>query len=74
MKRLMMELDDMEISYKNSSNLQGVLFEHISEKYAEILHRQQRHPYSQYVLKTKDKVTWCNRSTWFESLFWFSSS
>lgn len=59
MKRLIIELDDEEISYKNSSNLQGVLFEHISEQYADFLHMQQRHPYSQYLYKTQDKVFWC---------------
>lgn len=59
MKRLIMELDDDEISYKNSSNLQGVLFEHISAQYADFLHIQQRHPYSQYLYRTQDKVLWC---------------
>lgn len=59
MKRLLMELDDSEISYKNSSNLQGVLFERISPEYAEFLHMQQRHPYSQCLLKEKEKTVWC---------------
>ncbi|MBR6769897.1 MAG: CRISPR-associated endoribonuclease Cas6 [Lachnospiraceae bacterium] len=59
MKRLIMALDQTEISYKNSSNLQGVLFEQISREYAEILHLQKRHPYSQYLYKEKEKTLWC---------------
>ena len=59
MNRLIMELDDTEISYKQSSVLQGVLFEHIAEPYADILHMQQRHPYSQYIYKEDNRVMWC---------------
>ena len=59
MKRLVMRLSDAEISYKNSSNLQGVLFENISKDYAEFLHTQQRHPYSQFIYKENEKLLWC---------------
>lgn len=59
MKRLVLELDDATINYRNSSNLQGVLFEHISPQYAEKLHTQQRHPYSQYICKINEKTVWC---------------
>lgn len=59
MKRLVLELDTMEVNYMNSSNLQGVLFEHMSSNYAEILHMQQRHPYSQYIYQKDGKNYWC---------------
>ena len=59
MNRIIMELDDTEISYKQSSVLQGVLLEHIAEPYADILHMQQRHPYSQYIYKEDNQVMWC---------------
>lgn len=59
MKRLVMRLSDAEINYKNSSNLQGVLFENISKDYAEFLHTQQRHPYSQFIYKDNEELLWC---------------
>lgn len=59
MRRLIMQLDNDKIGYKNSSNLQGVLFEHISAEYADYLHTQQRHPYSQYIMKSGNEIYWC---------------
>lgn len=59
MERVIMELDDGELSYHCSSSLQGVLFTQIASDYADVLHRQQRHPYSQYLRKTKGKTLWC---------------
>jgi len=56
--RLYMELSANELSYRNSSLLQGILFEHISPEYAEELHRQTMHPYSLYLLKNGDDVSW----------------
>lgn len=57
-RSLILELDDDSIDYRKSSNLQGVLFENISTEYAEILHEQNLHPYSQYLEKTSDKILW----------------
>lgn len=59
MRRLIMQLDNDKIGYKNSSNLQEVLFEHISAEYADYLHTQQRHPYSQYIMKSGNEIYWC---------------
>lgn len=43
---LQMELGTADISYQQSSNLQGVIMENINTEYAEILHRSQLNPYS----------------------------
>lgn len=48
-----------DITYRKSSRLQGVLMEQISEKYAEKLHEQSVHPYSQYVTAESDgTISW----------------
>ncbi len=56
--KLRMELDHNQISYRQSSKLQGVLMEHIDTDYAERLHQYYLNPYSQYVVKEKEKMVW----------------
>ena len=58
--KLKLELDSKEKSiYKKSSLFQGFLFDIIDTIYAEKLHEQNLHPYSQYLLYEEDKVYWC---------------
>ena len=54
--RMILEADGLD--YRKSSNLQGILMERISADYAEELHRQQMHPYSQYLLMEDGKPVW----------------
>lgn len=56
--KLRIELDSSQISYQQSSNLQGVLMEQIDTDYAQELHQYSLNPYSQYVVKEKDKTVW----------------
>lgn len=56
--KLRIELDSSQISYQQSSNLQGVLMEQIDTDYAQELHQYSLNPYSQYVVKKKDKTVW----------------
>lgn len=60
---LQMELGTADISYQQSSNLQGVIMENINTEYAEILHRSQLNPYSQYVTKKDKNVVWHIKTT-----------
>lgn len=55
---LKMELEGEELSYKKSSNLQGVIMENIDEEYAERLHQSSLNPYSQCLLKEEGKIIW----------------
>ena len=48
---LRMELKAENLNYRKSSNLQGVIMEHIDEGYAEKLHRKSVNPYSQFFIK-----------------------
>lgn len=57
--QLIMELKTEEkLTYKKASTLQGVLFEHVDAEYATLLHQQNRHPYSQYLMSDNDKEYW----------------
>lgn len=56
--RLELVIDDKAVNYRNSSNLQGVIMENIDEDYAELLHEQKYHPYSQYICNIGDKNIW----------------
>ena len=56
--RLTLRLEANKFDYKKSSALQGVLFENIDDEYADYLHQQQLHPYSQYVYKKNDNILW----------------
>ncbi|SEG00701.1 CRISPR-associated protein, Cas6 family [Eubacterium ruminantium] len=57
--QIVMELkSDEKLTYKKASTLQGVLFENIDTEYASLMHQQDRHPYSQYLLSENDKEYW----------------
>lgn len=56
--RLELESDCSELGYYQSSNLQGVLMQHIDCDYAEQLHMQSLNPYSQH-MEITDKKIWC---------------
>lgn len=49
MSCLKLTLEAEGLTYKKSSNFQGVLFTQINSEYADFLHKQQLHPYSQYI-------------------------
>ncbi|SET01630.1 CRISPR-associated endoribonuclease Cas6 [[Clostridium] aminophilum] len=49
LSRLILKLDAEGLNYKKASDFHGVLFSLIDHEYAEFLHRQQLHPYSQYI-------------------------
>ncbi len=53
--RMRLEVDKEEFGYYQSSNMQGILMEHLKESYAEKLHEQGLKPYSQYVLGGQQK-------------------
>lgn len=59
---LRMELKAENLNYRKSSNLQGVIMEHIDEGYAEELHRKSVNPYSQFFIKEQDKLYWYIRT------------
>ena len=56
--RLDIELENDEINYKMSSNLQGVIYENIEPEYVEEMHSNRLHPYSQYLTKENGKSVW----------------
>lgn len=53
-----MELEAENLDYRQSSNLQGVIYENISSQYVERLHEQKLHPFSQCLVKEEDKTVW----------------
>ncbi len=53
--RMKVEADDPKFGYYQSSNMQGILMEHIETKYAELLHAQGIKPYSQSLLSGEEK-------------------
>ena len=57
--RLELILDNEQIDYRNSSNLQGVIMENIDTGYAQALHEQALNPYSQYLVKRDGITVWC---------------
>lgn len=46
------------LSYRKASNLQGVLFEHVDKDFADQMHRQSMHPYSQYLTREGEEFVW----------------
>jgi CRISPR-associated endoribonuclease Cas6 len=50
LSRLILKLDAEGLNYKKASDFQGVLFTQIDSEYADYLHKEQLHPYSQYIL------------------------
>ncbi|SER78179.1 CRISPR-associated endoribonuclease Cas6 [Lachnobacterium bovis] len=58
--KLKIKLDDNTLDYTKSSMFQGILFEKIDTEYADYLHQQSFHPYSQGIIKQKNnEVYWC---------------
>lgn len=57
--RLVMKLrSPQEIRAGKASAFQGLLFDFIDPEYASVLHRQQMHPYSQYLIGHKEETLW----------------
>lgn len=56
--KLQLELKGNDLSYRKSSNFHGVLMEHIDKDYADCLHENRIHPYSQYITGYGEKVIW----------------
>ena len=55
---LKLTLDQEDLNYQQASLLQGVMFEHMDSDYAEYLHQQNLHPYSQYVIDNQGQTEW----------------
>ena len=56
--KIKIELNTEKLDYRKSSNLQGVLFENISEEYAAKMHQQSFHPYSQNLIREDGRLVW----------------
>lgn len=56
--KLRMELEADSLDYRQSSNLQGVIYENISSAYVDQLHVQQLHPYSQCLVREDERPVW----------------
>ncbi len=54
--KLILRTKEQEIGYYQSSNLQGVIMEHIDERYAETLHQRKLNPYSQCLTCGKQNI------------------
>lgn len=53
-----MELSADGINYRKASDFQGVLFTKIDSEYADFLHKEQMHPYSQYIYQDEHRWYW----------------
>jgi CRISPR-associated endoribonuclease Cas6 len=60
--KLKLDVANQKIGYYQSSNLQGVLMEHIDSDYASVLHSQKWNPYSQNIIGKDEKVVWTIRT------------
>lgn len=58
LSHLSLELEAEGLSYKKASDFQGVLFTKINPDYADYLHKEQLHPYSQYLTFDKNVPVW----------------
>ena len=56
--RLEMKLEASGLTYHKASDFQGVLFNKIDENYADFLHQQQLHPYSQSIIFKDNQPYW----------------
>ncbi|MGI6107074.1 MAG: CRISPR-associated endoribonuclease Cas6 [Lachnospiraceae bacterium] len=56
--KLRLELADDSLTYRQSSLLQGVLFERVDSDTARVMHQQALHPYSQYLQREGGKTAW----------------
>ena len=59
---LQMEVENEQLDYRKSSNLQGVLMENIDSAYAKQLHESKRNPYSQFLTEKEGRKLWCIRT------------
>lgn len=55
---LLMKLKGSTLDYRKTSNLQGIIMEHIDSEYAQKLHHNSLNPYSQYLQVSKENVIW----------------
>ena len=60
---LKMIIEAEGVDYQKSSAFQGVLFEKMDSNFAEQMHRQSMHPYSQYLIKEDNKLIWTVNTT-----------
>lgn len=58
MSKLTMRLSAKNLNLQKGSDLQGVLFEHTDREYADLMHQQGLHPYSQSLYKEDDEFYW----------------
>lgn len=56
--QLKISLDADNLNLHKASALQGVLFENIDSDFADRMHSQNIHPYSQYLIKEEDSYFW----------------
>ena len=49
LSKLTLTLEAQGLNYKKASDFQGVLFTQVDSEYVDYLHREQLHPYSQYI-------------------------
>ena len=59
---LELEIRSDLLTYRNSSNLQGVIMETIPEEYAALLHQGHMNPYSQFLLTEQERKRWFIRT------------
>lgn len=59
---LQLDLDNEDLNYRHSSNLQGFMMEQLSSEYAQQLHAQGLNPYSQCLILQNGKKIWCIRT------------
>lgn len=59
---LELEISSDLLTYRNSSNLQGVIMETIPEEYAALLHQGHMNPYSQFLLTEQERKRWFIRT------------
>ena len=57
-KKLTMRLGQVDIDYRKMSLFQGVIFENVSSEFADKMHQQNYHPYSQYLKKENEEWYW----------------
>lgn len=55
---LKLKLESEELSYRQSSNLQGLMMEHVEKEYAAFLHENRLNPYSQCLMQEGNDKIW----------------
>lgn len=56
--QLKLSLDAEGLNLHKASALQGVMFENIDSNFADLMHTQNIHPYSQYLMKEGEAYSW----------------